>query len=273
MLPACTLCVSLCMHVHALNARLYVHLCSVRGPLCAPAPSAPASVCAYGLCVCACLPVCSVREPLCACTVCVCVCVRLQTLCVRACVRLCSVRGPLCAPVPSVCASVCACGLCVCLCSVRRPLCAPAPSVCASVCACGLCVCALVCASVLCIRLRVRTRALCLRPCTRVLRTSASACACVLCVCACVRLLLWTCVVLWLKVCHLPCHTPPPGSRIVPSAPSRACAAGNKVCTAPGQPRTTPCRLCSRERSRYSSVGASTWLVHLVLRVVPGAWN
>ena len=198
---------------------------------------------------------------------------RLQTLCVRACVRLCSVRGPLCAPVPSVSASVCACGLCVCLCSVRRPLCAPAPSVCASVCACGLCVCALVCASVLCIRLRVRMRALCLRPCTRVLRTSASACACVLCVCASVRLLLWTCVVLWLKVCHLPCHTPPPGSRIVPSAPSRACAAGNKVCTAPGQPRTTPCRLCSRERSRYSSVGASTWLVHLVLRVAPGAWN
>ena len=181
-----------------------------------------------------------------ACTLCVSLCVHVHALNARLCVHLCSVRGPLCAPAPSVCASVCACGLCV---------------------------CALVCAFVLCIRLRVRMRALCLRPCTRVLRTSASACACVLCVCACVRLLLWTCVVLWLKVCHLPCHTPPPGSRIVPSAPSRACAAGNKVCTAPGQPRTTPCRLCSRERSRYSSVGASTWLVHLVLRVAPGAWN
>ena len=187
-------------------------------------------------------------------------------LCVGLCVRLHRLRLRLCAPTDSVCAPVCPSVLCV-------SLSAPAPFVSASVCACRLCVCALVCASVLCIRLRVRMRALCLRPCTRVLRTSASACACVLCVCACVRLLLWTCVALWLKVCHLPCHTPPPGSRIVPSAPSRACAAGDKVCTAPGQPRTTPCRLCSRERSRYSSAGASTWLVHLVLRVVPGAWN
>ena len=57
MLPACTLCVSLCVHVHALNARLCVHLCSVRGPVC-------------------------------ACTVCVCVCVRLRTLCVRLFARL-----------------------------------------------------------------------------------------------------------------------------------------------------------------------------------------
>ena len=129
MLPACTLCVSLCVHVHALHARLCVHLCSVRGPLCAPAPSAPASVCAYGLCLCACLPVCSVREPLCACTVCVCVCVRLQTLCVRACVRLCSVHTPPRAHACSVFAPVYPCAPYVCLCVRLCSLCAP---VCAS---------------------------------------------------------------------------------------------------------------------------------------------
>ena len=49
MLPACTLSVSLCVHVHALNARLCVQPCSVRGPLCAPAPSGTGSVCDYRL--------------------------------------------------------------------------------------------------------------------------------------------------------------------------------------------------------------------------------